>query len=100
MIIAVILLVSGIAVSLGFADAEASNNYIDSVSMVIMESNYNQEVIDACKTEASENGYELIVVVEGDDKPGHKRYAQVTLKYDFKLGFFKISREKTRTKIV
>lgn len=97
---AIVLLVSGIAVTLGFVDAEASNNYIDSVSKVIAESNFSDEVINECIDEAARNGYELTVAVEGSSRPGSYKYAKLVLKYDFELGFFKIEREKTRSKII
>lgn len=99
-IIAVIIAGSGLAVTAGFAAASASNDYIESVSKIIVESNYNETVIASCMKEAKDNDHELTVTVLGGTKPGSKRYARIELKYNFEIRLLGIKQEKERLKIV
>ena len=50
---AIVLVGSGLGIITGFSQAVAADNYMESVSKVIVESNYNEEVIDKCIEEAA-----------------------------------------------
>lgn len=97
---ALFMVVSGFSVTAGFGGAVAANNYMESVSNLIIESYYNDEVIEACVQDAETHGYELTVSVEGKNKPGTARYMQIKLTYDFKLELFGYTQEKTLTKVL
>lgn len=97
---AIVIIGSGLGVITGFTQAVAADNYMDSVSKVIIESNYNTNVIEQCKQEATENGYILEVEVENATKAGVKTYARIDLTYYFEIKLFHIKQQKVQTKIV
>lgn len=97
---AVVLVGSGLGVITGFSQAVAADNYMESVSKVIVESNYNEEVIDKCIDEAASNGYTLEVDVDSSVKSGVKSYAKIELTYYFEIKLFNIKQQKVQTKIV
>lgn len=97
---AIVIIGSGLGVTTGFAQAVASDNYMESVSKVIVESNYNANVIDQCKQEAAENGYTLEVTVQNASKAGVKTYAKVKLTYYFEIKLFNIKQQKVQTKTI
>ena len=94
------MVVSGFSVAVGFGDSIAANNYMESVSNLIIESYYNDEVIEACVQDAAVHGYELSVSVEGKNKPGTARYMRIELTYDFELKLFGYSQKKSLTKVL
>lgn len=96
----VVIMGSGLGVTTGFSQAVASDNYMEAVSKVIVESNFNANVIEKCKQQASENGYVLEVTVQEATKAGVKSYAQITLTYYFEIKLFNIKQQKVQTKIV
>ena len=97
---AVIIIGSGLGVTTGFSQTVAADNYMESVSKVIVESNYNAEVIGKCVQEASDNGYVLDVQIQGATKAGVKTYAKITLSYYFEIELFGLKQQKVQTKIV
>lgn len=97
---AIVIIGSGLGVTTGFSQAVAADNYMESVSKVIVESNYNTNVIDKCKQEAAENGYMLEVELQNATKAGVKTYAKIELTYYFEIKLFHIKQEKVQIKIV
>lgn len=97
---AIVIIGSGLGVTTGFSQAVAADNYMESVSKVIVESNYNQTIIDKCIQEASENGYTLEVELQPAAKAGVKTYAEIRLTYYFEIQLFHIRQQKVQTKIV
>lgn len=97
---AVVIIGSGLGVTSGFVQAVAADNYMESISKVIVESNFNETVIDKCQKEAEGNGYTLEVDVERALKAGVKSYAKVQLTYYFEIPLFGIKQQKVQTKIL
>lgn len=97
---ALVIIGCGVGVTTGFSQSVAADNYMESVSKIIVESNYNEDVIDALVREAGENGYVLDVTVQAASKAGVKSYATVTLTYYFEIKLFGIRQEKIQTKII
>ena len=97
---AVVIIGSGLGVITGFSQAVVADNYMEYVSKVIVESNYNENVIEKCKQEAMENGYVLEVTVDNAVKAGVKTYAKVELIYYFEIKLFGIKQQKVQTKII
>lgn len=97
---AVVMIGSGIGVTTGFSQMVEADNYMESVSKVILESNYNSDVINHCIQEASDNGYSLEVDVMQASKAGVKSYAELTFTYYFEIKLFGIKQQKIQTKII
>lgn len=97
---AVVIIGSGLGVTTAFSQTVAADNYMESVSKVIVESNYNINVIDACIKEAMENGYLLEVHVQPASKAGVKYYAKIGLTYYFEIPLFGLKQEKVQIKII
>ncbi|MBQ8519469.1 MAG: hypothetical protein IJ455_07720 [Agathobacter sp.] len=97
---AVIIVGSGVGVTAGFSRAVAAENYMESVSKVIVESNYNEDVIEKCIQEAETNGYTLEVDVLKATKAGVKYYAEIKLSYYFEIELFGLKQQKIQTKII
>lgn len=97
---AIVIIGSGLGVITGFSQAVAADNYMESVAKVIVESNYNQTVIDRCEKEAEENGYVLEVSVKEATRAGVKNYAEITMRYPFEIKLFQLYQEKTQKKII
>ena len=101
LVVLIIFLVSGgFAVSNACIDVVSANNYFEEVAKVISESNYNETVIDTCCEEASENGYHLSVLVEGNRRPGALHYAKLIFTYKYEIRMFGVSVEKQKEKIL
>lgn len=96
----IVIIGSGLGVTTGFSRAVAADNYMGSVAKVIVESNYNSNVIDSLKQEAAENGYTLEVTVQPATKAGVKTYAKIKLIYYFEIKLFHIKQQKVQMKIV
>lgn len=99
-LVAVVMIGSGLGVTMGFAEYVEAENYMQSVSKIILESNYSETVINQCKKEAAQNGYVLEVMVEEAKKAGVKKYAQLRLTYYFTIELFQIKQEKMKIKII
>lgn len=96
----IVIIGSGLGVTTGFSKAVAADNYMEAVSKVISESNYNINVINQCIQEATDNGYILEVEVKNASKAGVKSYAKIKLTYYFEIALFNIKQQKVQTKIV
>lgn len=99
-IAAILLVMSGASVIMGNTDEVAANQYVDATAMIILESNYNAEVISECIDNASDNEYTLSVDVYGSSSPGKKQYAKIELTYKYSLKLFGFEKEKTISKIL
>lgn len=97
---AIFLVISGASVVLSNTEETNANHYLDSASKVILESNYNQSVIDECCQNAADNGYTLQVTLYGDTKPGTKKYAQMKLTYTYSMNLFQYEKQKSIEKII
>lgn len=97
---ALFIVVSGFSITLGFSDAVAANNYMEQVSVLIMESYYNDAVIAECIDDAADNGYTLSVNVEGERKAGAAKYMKIEMKYDFELKLFGYKQTKSIVKVM
>ncbi len=97
---AVILMAGGFAVSVYISDDISVNNYFEAVTQTIVESDYNETVIENCIQEAGNMGYKLTVAVHGADVYGVKRYADIRMSYTSRIALFGVSAEKTRQKVL
>lgn len=96
----IVIVGSGLGVITGFSQSVAADNYMEAVSKIIVESNYNETVINQCVQEASENGYILKIEVQDAVKEGVKSYAKIQLTYNFEIKLFHIKQQKIQTKIL
>ena len=96
----IILLSTGLSLTLGIANEIETNYYFTSVTETIVDSNYNEDVIDLLIKEAEEKGYALSVKMFGSTIPGSYKYAEITLSYDFHLDLFDIVLHRKKQKIV
>lgn len=99
-VLVIFLVSSGFAVTNTCTDIISANNYFEEVSKVILESNYNENVINQCCKEALKNGYQLDVLVEGSTKPGVLNYAKLVFHYKYEMKMFGVSIEKQKEKIL
>ena len=97
---AVVIMGSGLGVTTAFSQTVAADNYMESISKVILESNYNANVIEECIEEAKENGYRLEVWVKEATRAGGKYYAKICLTYYFEIPLFGLKQEKQQIKII
>lgn len=97
---AVVIIGSGLGVVSGFSQAVTADNYLESVSKVIVESNYHADVISNCMDEAALNGYTLQVDVTRSAKAGVRSYATIQLTYYFEIPLFGIREEKMQIKLI
>ena len=98
----VIIMITVLGMSITAVNAELTNasDYMAEVSAVIRACNYNQEIIQQCKTEAEQNGYVLEVeVYENSELPG-KRYAKVSLNYKYHFPFMQTDLWKKKVRII
>lgn len=91
---------SGLALSLSSAMEIETNNYFENISQTVAESNYSQSVIDRLIAHASETGHTLSIVVHGENRAGLSRYAEITLRYTYKIPLFGISIDKVKQKVL
>ena len=77
-------------------DVQNARNYHSSVVNVIENSNHAAKVIEACKEEATENGYELTVTSYDNSPDGisSSKISKVVLTYDYTIGILNVSSEK------
>ena len=99
-LVAVVIIGSGLGVINAFSQNVAVDNYMETVAKVIIESNYNQNVINSCISEAASNGYILMVTVDGSERVGVRNYATIKLTYYFEIPLFGIRQKKIQIKTV
>lgn len=97
---ALVIIGSGLGVTTAFSQSVAADNYMESVSKAIVESNFNTNVINQCVTEAQTHGYTLVVNVHPASKAGVKSYAEVRFTYYFEIPLFGIRQQKIQNKII
>ncbi len=76
------------------AAAEAKE-YKEDVIAEIENSNFNPNVIDACRTQAQSSGYELDIINCQYDENNFITCAEVVLTYTYKLPLFSLEETKT-----
>lgn len=96
----VVIFASGLSFSISNAAEIETNNYFETTSKAVIESNYNEEVIDTLIEEAALHGHELTIEVYGADYPGSNKYADIRLKYSYEVKLFNISIERTKQKVL
>ena len=92
--ISLFLIMLGLVVTTGIISANmtalrAAEFHMDAIAE-IENSNFADSVIDACKNQAKQSGYELSVE-EFEDEKGITNMAEVVLCYEYKIPFLKIN---------
>ncbi len=92
-VVATLVLVGIISVTV---DVQNARDYHAAVVNEIENSNHAGTVIEACKTEATENGYTLSVETYSNNSDGKSNsiISKVVLKYDYAINFLSVSSEK------
>lgn len=77
-------------------DVQNARDYHATVVNEIENSNHASSVIDACKSEASENGYTLTTSTYADNSEGSfdSKITKVVLEYEYSIGFLDIASGK------
>lgn len=87
------LIMLGVVVTTGIIRANMvalrATEFHSDVISEIENSNFADSVIEACKTQAAEAGYELVVEKYVDEK-GITNMAEVVLCYDYKIPFLSV----------
>lgn len=96
----IILLSTGLSLTLCIADEIETNHYFTSVTEALLDSHYNEQISQQLIEEAEEKGYTLTIQIFGSDKPGAYKYAEVVLSYEFHLNIFDITIPRAKQKIV
>lgn len=97
---AMVIFAGGTALAVSNAAESDTNNYFESVSECITESNYSDRVIRSLKEDAREKGHSLEVTVYEKGIAGEKKYADIRLDYTYRVDLFGISIPKTKQKVV
>lgn len=97
---AVVLASGGYALMMSHSNDIAANNYFETVTQTIVESDYNDDVIAMCIDEAKSYGFTLEVYVHGNKMHGTNKYAEITLTYTSEIKLFGVSVGKTKQKII
>ena len=100
MLSVIILLSTGLSLTLCIADEIEINHYFTSIAETVIDSHYNEQVINQLIKEAEEKGYELSIEMFGSTIPGTYKYAEITLSYEFHLDMFHIVWNRVKQKIV
>lgn len=79
-------------------DAVAAENYLNEVSEIISESNLSSNTIQKVIKEAKDNGYELTVNKKSTQIGSG--YAELTLKYEYKIPMLGVSSEHEKHKVI
>lgn len=95
-----LLLATGLSLTLSIADEIEINHYFSSVTKTLVDSHYNEEVADLLIEEAEQKGYVLTIHMYGATAPGAYKYAEVTLSYHFHLDMFHIDSPRIKRKII
>lgn len=94
------ILLTGSSIAMSSAEIARANDYFDSAAAVIVDSNYNEQVMEQCCEEAELNGYRLEIEVQGETKPGGKKTVKATFTYVYEMKAFFVSKEKVKVKIL
>lgn len=96
----IILLSTGLSLSLCIADEIETTHYFASVAETLANSHYSENIKHQLITEAEEKDYELDIQIFGSTMPGTYKYAELTLTYEFRLDMFGIVLERVKQKII
>lgn len=99
-VVVTVITAVGIMITSVNADVAAAGDYMEALSAVIRESNYNEEIIQQCQKEAKENGYQLEVEVYEKPSYGQCGYARVKLLYPYRLPVFQTETWKVKERII
>ena len=72
----------------------AAQNYHSDVVAEVECSNFNTNVIESCKEQATENGYHLTINPMVYDQDNHIELAEIILQYDYTVGLFDLTQQK------
>lgn len=99
---AVILMITGVGIMITGvnADVAVAGDYMEELSAVIRESDYNGEIVRQCKEEAEKNGYFLEIQVYREDTAAGSKYAKIRLRYPYRLPIFQTLVWKTKERII
>lgn len=93
--LAIIILFVCVGVIGAVNDASAADAYLQNCSAELQISNFNEAVITALQTEASENGYELRVDIKRDNY-GDALYALIELDYTYSMPLIGLESHHTK----
>lgn len=89
-------LILGVSVVTMGVEEQAAQNYHADVIEEIESSNFSPSVIQACKTQAQDCGYELEVNVIMTDADNNIQMAEVVLKYSHSMDILEITEAKEK----
>lgn len=92
-ILAVFIFAGIISVTIDVQNARDFHaSYVDEIE----NSNHASSVIEACKEEAAENGYELVVssYMNNSEGENNSMISKVILKYDYTIGILNVNSEQ------
>ena len=100
-ILSIILLLStGFSLTISMAEEIECNHYFTSVTEMLVDSHYSENVKTLLIEDAKQKGCELNIEIYGSTSPGSYKYAEVTLSYDFHLDMFGIRLPRVKHKII
>lgn len=95
----------------GQQSISVADSYLADICKEISESNFSPEVIDACGTQANENGYDMTITLYSESgtkatysyadganhagAPDEYLLAEIQLDYDYKVPFLQINKQHT-----
>lgn len=85
----------GIIVITSSASARAADDYMQSCVQKIESSNYAAPVIDACKDDAANKGYEFEVETYQNPTTNQTTYGTATITYTYKIPFVTMQKDRT-----
>ena len=88
----VLLLVIGMQFLLASLEARKAQSFMSEVTQRISASHFSQGVIEACRRDAKEAGYELELKIVGNDT-NRGYYGNATMEYEFALPMFGIDKK-------
>ena len=88
----VLILVIGMQVLMASLEAHKAQQFMAEVTQRVSASHFSQGVMEACKRDAAEAGYELELRVEERGNSG-ERFGNATMDYDFRMPLFGIAKK-------
>ena len=98
-LIVAMILSTGLGILWANNQAVAANEYVHTVADEISTANLRDNVIEACKQQAQENGYVLETEYISENPDGTRNNVVITLRYRYTVGIVALSgwHEKTLT---
>lgn len=88
----ILLTFSGVGIIGASIDAAHAEKFASKVADTIENSNYAQNVIDNCKTKATDAGYKSLTInVKDSNNDGYNDMAEVIVEYDYAIGLFNVT---------